>query len=126
VRTCSYPAHFKGCPEVAQLAARAVERLGYEAEIVVGRGRTSTGDVVGHAWVEIPELALGIETNPSQMRALPIVAEVLPLREFDGYERLGIYPDVMIGSGMERLILTPAAERFYDELAAQVASCVKD
>ena len=127
IRTCMVPQHFKGCPEIAFVAARAVERLGHEAIIVVGRGRTSTGEIVGHVWVEIPMLDLGIETNPSQMRGEPRVAAVLDIEDFEAYETIGYYPEVLaqIGPGAERLLLTEAAERLYDKLADRVARCVR-
>jgi hypothetical protein len=117
----------KAAPEVAHLAARAVARLGYEPVIVVGRGQTSDGKIIGHVWVEIPELDLGIETNPSQMRGISTAAAVFPLVEFEDYERFGVYPDVLdeIGPGFERLFITEAAERFYNKLAVQVAACVR-
>ncbi|MEX2717472.1 MAG: hypothetical protein Q6370_014320 [Candidatus Sigynarchaeota archaeon] len=127
IRTCPVPQHFKGCPEIAHVAARAVERLGYEAIIVVGRGRAFTGEIVGHVWVEIPMLGLGIETNPSQMRGIPVIAMVSDIDDFADYETIGYYPEVLhkIGPGVERLLVTEAASRLYDRLAEQVANCVR-
>jgi hypothetical protein len=127
IRTCSVPQHFKGCPEIAHVAARAVERLGYEAIIVVGRGRTSTGEIVGHVWVEIPMLDLGIETNPSQMHGIPVTAMVVGIDEFDAYETVGYYPEVLQqirDPSIARLLVTEPAARLYDKLAGQVARCV--
>jgi hypothetical protein len=129
IRTCMVPQHFKGCPEIAHVAARAVERLGYEAIIVVGRGRTSTGEVVGHVWVEIPMLDLGVETNPSQMRGAPMLAMVVDIDEFSDYETIGYYPEVLQQirdpGSIERLLVTDAADRLYNKLANEVAHCVR-
>lgn len=128
IRTCLVPQHFKGCPEIAHVAARAVERLGYEAIIVVGRGRTSTGEVVGHVWVEIPMLDLGVETNPSQMRGVPVTAMVVDIDDFEDYETVGYYPEVLVqvrDPSIARLLVTEAANRLYNKLADQVAACVQ-
>lgn len=126
IRTCLVPQHFKGCPEIAHVAARAVERLGYEAIIVVGRGQTSTGEVVGHVWVEIPMLDLGVETNPSQMRGVPVTAMVVDIDDFADYETVGYYPDVLTQiRDPSRLYVTEAADRLYNKLADQVAACVR-
>jgi hypothetical protein len=61
------------------------------------------------------------------MRGISTAAVVYPLDEFEDYERLGVYPDVLdeVGSGFERLLVTEAAERFYNKLAVQVAACVR-
>jgi hypothetical protein len=128
IRTCPVPQHFKGCPEIAHVAARAVERLGYEAIIVVGRGQTVTGEIVGHVWVEIPTLDLGVETNPSQMHGAPMLAMVVDIEDFEAYETVGYYPEVLQqirDASAARLLVTDAADRLYNKLADQVATCVR-
>lgn len=111
---------FEGCPSVTQLAARVVYYLGYEPEVVQGRARTFDGKVVDHVWVEIPELDLGIETNPSQIRGLPheqVPVMVVDLSYFNRntntFDRQSLLDQI-----------TPAGEKFFSRLAKQVAKCV--
>jgi len=110
---------FSGCPETTQLAARVVMKLGYEPVVVRGKARTAEGPMVHHIWVEIPELDLRVETNPSQIFGVPAFAMVLATEDFeDRY-----FPEVEDPGFLERV--TKAGERFYSKLADKVVRCVR-
>jgi hypothetical protein len=110
---------FKGCLNVTQLAARVVEYLGYEAVVMQGRAREwDTRRTVDHIWVEIPELDLGIETNPSQVLGLSVPTLVLPLHRFRKFTGRFERPEALC-------MVTPAGAQFFDQLARDVAACVR-
>ena len=110
---------FKSCLTVTQLAARAVEHLGYEAVIMQGRAREwDTGRTVDHIWVEIPELGIGVETNPSQVLDLAVPTLVLPLHRFQKFIGRFERPEALC-------MVTPEGAKFFDQLARDVAVCVR-
>lgn len=109
---------FSGCPEVAQLTALVLYRLGYDYVLVRGTALTSQGDRVHHFWIELPGLGLRVETNPSQILGIPSFAAVLDLEvQADRYDAEAEYPELLE-------LMTPAGAAFYGRLAKQVASCV--
>jgi len=110
---------FTGCRNVTMLTARVVEYLGYEAVVMQGRAREwDTKRRVAHIWVEIPELGIGVETNPSQVLGLPVLALVLPLARFKKHTHQFERPEILCE-------VTPDGERFFDQLAQEVAACVR-
>jgi len=109
---------FSGCPETTQLAARVVMKLGYQPIVMRGKARTFEGPLVTHIWVEIPELDLRVETNPSQIFGVPSFAMVLGTEDFeDRY-----FPEGEDPAFLERV--TEAGERFYSKLAGKVVRCM--
>jgi hypothetical protein len=110
---------FTGCRNVTMLTARVVEYLGYEAVVMQGRAREwDTKRRVAHIWVEIPELGIGVETNPSQVLGLPVLALVLPLARFKKHTHQFERPEILCE-------VTPEGEKFFDQLAQEVATCVR-
>jgi hypothetical protein len=110
---------FTGCRSVTMLTARVVEYLGYEAVVMQGRAREwDTKRRVAHIWVEIPELGIGVETNPSQVLGLPVLALVLPLARFKKHTHQFERPEILCE-------VTPEGEKFFDQLAQEVATCVR-
>lgn len=120
IRSCSPnpTTIFSGCPEVAQLSALVLDRLGYTYHVIRGRAQTPDQGWVHHFWIEIPELDLKIETNPSQIFGMPIFALVMDLDSVPYiYKAEADYPELL-----ERM--TPTGQKFYSKLADQVAACV--
>lgn len=120
---------FIGCTEVALLTAMVFDQLGFEAVIQVGRAQTPQGEWVAHVWVELPEMAYSVETNPSQLRHLPAAALIFPTSTFEDYEVIGSWPadedrlpmNPVTDPTFARLRQSPAAERFYTKLAKLIA-----
>lgn len=87
-----------------------------------------SGDTT-HVWIELPKLGYGIETNPSQLRHLPLVVQLLPLADFAAFVPWGTWPKdrdqlSAYNPTIARLTLTSAGRRFYDKLADEVVGCV--
>ncbi len=109
---------FSGCPETTQLAARTAAALGLEFTVIQGKVRTWDMKVVDHLWVELPELDLRIETNPSQVLGLPTFAIVLD-RSYDEDRYSGQFENMEF---LRRV--TERGEEFYSKMAEDVARCV--
>lgn len=110
---------FSGCPEAAQLAARVVDRLGYEFVVLQGKAITWDQNVVDHIWIEIPELDLRVETNASQILGIPTFVQVLDT-DFHAERYRDAYENMVF---LERV--TKEGERFYSAMADRIARCVR-
>lgn len=112
---------FPGCPEIAQLAWRALDALGFGLDAVIVQGRAMVSDGGGwvdHIWIEIPKLELRVETNASQILGMPMFVAVMDLTENeeryrDAFENMEILDRV-----------TAEGEKFYGRMAGNVARCV--
>jgi len=112
--------YFTGCMDVTQLAARVLLRLGYGPRIMQGKALSKEGRPVGHVWIEIPEVGLRVETNPSQILGMPRIWVWVTDQEenADLYDPEGENPELL-----ERV--TPEGERFFGSLVNKVLACIR-
>jgi len=112
---------FVGCPQATQLIVPALYKLGHDPVILTGEVMTWEGKEVRHIWIEMPDLGLRIETNPSQILGWPVVATVMPLEE--DAER---YEDATPLDNWEQfpaLVMTPAGKAYFGRMSDQVVAC---
>lgn len=115
---------FRGCPQVTQLVVPTLHKLGYEAIVLTGKVSTYHGDRVTHIWVEVPELGLRVETNPSQILGWPSMAVVMPIEEeTERYEDATQLED---WNHFPALFMTPAGEAYFDRMSDKVIACLHD
>src|SRR4029077_10723233 len=113
---------FVGCPQVTQLVVVVFYKRGYEPVVRTGKVRGWDGKPVTHIWVEVPELGIRVETNPSQILGLPVSATVTPI-EHDARR----YEDGRVlenWAEFPALLLTPAGEAYFDRMSDEVLLCL--
>jgi hypothetical protein len=107
---------FVGCPQVANLAHYALRKLGLDPVFMFGAVPAADGNSVHHIWVEVPDLGIRVETNPSQILGWPVFVYTMALDE-----RAEIYSNAeVVDENFPAIGMTFTGVRFFDRLSDEV------
>lgn len=114
----SEPSIYSGCLESAHLLGLVLDKLNVPYKRGFGTVELSKDERVHHCWIEVGDVVL--ETNPSQVLALPVGAVAIDKGQWqkltNAKEEEDIFPQRFES-------LTPEGKKFYDKEAESVIMC---
>lgn len=113
------PLIFVGCPEISNLVYRVFDKLGYDPEVKTGKVEMWNGRDIQHAWIEVDGWV--VETNPSQIFALPLEHSVIKVMPKNVWYFRTNPRDILDARGYAFMTQTEAGEKFLNNMAEEIA-----